>query len=684
MAIEMVPYTNFHDLNLDWILKTVKDLQTHIDSVDAVVEDAEEFKNQAESAAESAAQSVIDASDYANNARGYANNASDAYDQTLDLYNDITSTVQQDVSDWLALHVDPDTGYVIDDTLTVQGAAADAKAAGDRLTTVEGTANGNSLAISLMSTELAAVSSNFADVYANDSSVTYSPGDVVVRNNLIFRCVAATTGGNWDSDAWENVTVEDLITVEAAATLKDIPFTPYDFSFGDFFKDYDSAYLDDFTARASVIDADHEYTAYGDVAHMPNIVTGTGLTRTGASGMSYLWINRNFSRFPFCFMMGLENGAAQYVKFYNAEATNATSYPYVNIHQSSRVIQYNGAAVGGIHKTAKYCIWYVQKDSVTIIDDTGITNRIPIQYNDTDPMTVALGFAHNSGRKFTYGSFVELIKRPLMKFDVQRATQCNREDGTSTTAVLTSVRFTRGQYLNGQGTSDAYVTPELNPAMALSNIKLSNNDAIECSIDYSNNNEYRSEIQINPVRVTDFSQKIGGLQRIVMSANCFMPSSDNPTNNYRTYIVQIHDQNFAVSGWHDPPPLALKVYNGRLYASVAYRQDGSVPTGDDVYVSDDYDLCAFSMDTWHKLELEMRIGWMNSLAPSLIVRVDGVECLNLQTPIGFNIVSSNGYVDSRFGLYCPEWISAGSGELATLKRKMIYTNIKWSGTMCTF
>lgn len=36
-----------------------------------------------------------------------------------------------EVGDWLTAHIDPDTGYVIDDTLTVQGAAADAKAAGD-------------------------------------------------------------------------------------------------------------------------------------------------------------------------------------------------------------------------------------------------------------------------------------------------------------------------------------------------------------------------------------------------------------------------------------------------------------------------------------------------------------------------------------------------------------------------
>lgn len=41
----------------------------------------------------------------------------------------ITSAVE----DWLGEHVDPDTGYVIDDTLSTTGAAADAKKTGDEI-----------------------------------------------------------------------------------------------------------------------------------------------------------------------------------------------------------------------------------------------------------------------------------------------------------------------------------------------------------------------------------------------------------------------------------------------------------------------------------------------------------------------------------------------------------------------
>ena len=37
------------------------------------------------------------------------------------------------VAEWLAEHVDPDTGYVIDDTFSIPGAAPDAKLTGDEL-----------------------------------------------------------------------------------------------------------------------------------------------------------------------------------------------------------------------------------------------------------------------------------------------------------------------------------------------------------------------------------------------------------------------------------------------------------------------------------------------------------------------------------------------------------------------
>ena len=45
--------------------------------------------------------------------------------------------IKQDVEDWLEDNIDPETGYVIDNTLSIANAAADAKAVGDELTDVK-------------------------------------------------------------------------------------------------------------------------------------------------------------------------------------------------------------------------------------------------------------------------------------------------------------------------------------------------------------------------------------------------------------------------------------------------------------------------------------------------------------------------------------------------------------------
>lgn len=48
-----------------------------------------------------------------------------------------TGEIKQGVEDWLDEHIDPTTGYVVDDTLSIAGAAADAKAVGDELADVK-------------------------------------------------------------------------------------------------------------------------------------------------------------------------------------------------------------------------------------------------------------------------------------------------------------------------------------------------------------------------------------------------------------------------------------------------------------------------------------------------------------------------------------------------------------------
>ena len=79
-------------------------------------------------------------------------------------FDEAIADIPNAVADWLADHVDPDTGYVIDDTLTIQNAAADAKAVGDALATFDSVVGHRK---------------NLFDIS------TYDPADVTISGNSI-------------------------------------------------------------------------------------------------------------------------------------------------------------------------------------------------------------------------------------------------------------------------------------------------------------------------------------------------------------------------------------------------------------------------------------------------------------------------------------------------------------------
>lgn len=163
------PYTDFHELNLDWFLSEFKKLTAEWLQVQHDWEDEQ--------------QAFQDLHDYVQDYFANLNLYQEVHDilyspemqQTIQLMlsnittsqlpnvvaNQIASVVAAqlapvvaaqlpnllngmipsflpaavagEASDWLSAHVDPDTGYVIDDTLSIALAAADAKAVGDKI-----------------------------------------------------------------------------------------------------------------------------------------------------------------------------------------------------------------------------------------------------------------------------------------------------------------------------------------------------------------------------------------------------------------------------------------------------------------------------------------------------------------------------------------------------------------------
>lgn len=111
------PYTDFHEMNLDWTIQTAK--KAGEDSAEAL-ETANEASEKVDDFIENVdLQDEVDTKINEMAADGSLNNILDP-------------VTEQAVSDWLAQHIGPTTPAV-DNTLTIAGAAADAKKTGDEL-----------------------------------------------------------------------------------------------------------------------------------------------------------------------------------------------------------------------------------------------------------------------------------------------------------------------------------------------------------------------------------------------------------------------------------------------------------------------------------------------------------------------------------------------------------------------
>lgn len=158
MAFHEYPYTDFHEMNLDWVIAKVKELtlawaqtssdweelRTFVNDYFANLDVQEEINNKMNELVNDGTLSSLIAPYVASGLPAeVANQIAAVVAQQIgavvaaqlpaEVAEQIPAAVAGEAANWLSEHVDPSTGYVVDDTLTIRGAAADAKVAGDAI-----------------------------------------------------------------------------------------------------------------------------------------------------------------------------------------------------------------------------------------------------------------------------------------------------------------------------------------------------------------------------------------------------------------------------------------------------------------------------------------------------------------------------------------------------------------------
>lgn len=105
-------------------------LQTYVNNYFANLDVQEEINNKLDEMVEDGTIRDI----FSEDVQDILNVASEAAQQAI-------ADIPENVTDWLEEHITQETGYVIDDTLTVQGAAADAKKTGDEISALKSDLN---------------------------------------------------------------------------------------------------------------------------------------------------------------------------------------------------------------------------------------------------------------------------------------------------------------------------------------------------------------------------------------------------------------------------------------------------------------------------------------------------------------------------------------------------------------
>ena len=224
MPFEFFPNTNFHDLNLDYILEkaqkiddNLRDSQASANAAKASEDAAAASETAAQLSEEAAAASEAAAKDYADH---------------------IADPVSGLVTDWLEDNITQETGYVLDTSLTSAAAAAPAKTVGDRVLLNYGTITAaqypsatnfpDRSIVFVPSTEqiadLPTVSGNFAGTVITLKAGTTLGMQIAICNGgvysstfgkLFWRTIVGDTYYDWQSTVSDKTFSSHLNTVSA-------------------------------------------------------------------------------------------------------------------------------------------------------------------------------------------------------------------------------------------------------------------------------------------------------------------------------------------------------------------------------------------------------------------------------------------------------------------------------------
>lgn len=496
---------------------------------------------------------------------------------------------------------------------------------------------------------------------------------ILLLNGNVVGYASGLDGSTVYNNLEVNVTVDcDTIVINGASYSQIsaykkilIPYTTktedktQPFAFADLF-DYEDTFVDDFYPRTHVSDADYPWTMVynADTLVEPTMTIGTGISDQARA--SELCMVRDFDSFPHVVAIGNSGILAAIVMYANDYSGNTM----FTVNGATGQVKYDGNSIGYVNKDSKYFIVDIEQNKVRVYDDVGLYIDIPISYDTSKPMNAGLYFGTGSATQYGVSSWVELKKRDLIPMNIDKVV----------TYPSIGSHLSYGHQTTSGSTS--YTSVADNPYMSIVDPSgLSNNVAISCEIEKADDNGFRTEMTFRGQK--SFGASIFGqdgiLQRFRFGA-CYMMPSENLDGDYKTYIFQIHDGNYALSGWVDAPPVHLYEKDEKLYAVLSYIDDGDIPASDNRHTTAEYYLCEFPRDKWIKVDLEIRIAWKAGMCPRLRVVVDNIERLNVDLPVGYNIVSSGGYTYVKAGVYCPQW---KTGTYQNMKREVIVANMTY-------